>query len=340
MRGIYLTILALIVPSSGLGEVTPVPLPGDGIQPQAATGRDGGVHVVYFEGDPMAGDLYYTRYEDGGFRRRIRVNSEAGSAMAAGSVRGAHLALGRDDRVHVAWMSSGGGGTDGERAMFYARMATDGRSFEVQRDVIAGAYGLDGGGSVAADGKGNVFVAWHAGREEADRRVFVAHSADDGATFAPERAISDPATGACACCGMRAAAGPDGTLYALYRTAREGVHRDMHLVTVAGEGTPSQREVDAWEIGGCPMSTAHLLPGEGQTLAAWETDGQVLFGRYDSEGGQLQEPVAAPGEGTGRKHPVRWRGTERGAFCWSGPRAPAGSAAGTCDGRCSTRRGR
>ena len=35
------------------------------------------------------------------------MNSQAGSAVAAGTIRGAHLALGRKGRVHVAWNGSG-----------------------------------------------------------------------------------------------------------------------------------------------------------------------------------------------------------------------------------------
>ena len=54
---------------------------------------------------------------------------------------------------------------------------------------------LDGGGSIGADKEGNVYVAWHATSEdapegEADRRLWVACSRDDGATFADEAAGS------------------------------------------------------------------------------------------------------------------------------------------------------
>ena len=44
--------------------------------------------------------------------------------------------------------------------------------------------------------------------------------------------------------------------------------------------------------------------GGGKVLAGWETNGQVLFVRVDPASGQHGEPLAAPGPGRGRKHPV------------------------------------
>jgi hypothetical protein len=41
----------------------------------------------------------------------LRVNSQQGSAIAAGAIRGAHLAVGRNGRVHVAWNGSSTGPT-------------------------------------------------------------------------------------------------------------------------------------------------------------------------------------------------------------------------------------
>src|SRR5204863_2287972 len=100
------------------------------------------------------------------FSKPIRVNSQAGSAIAIGNIRGAHLALGRNGRTHVAWM--GGSGSvkakiEGEETtpMVYTRLADDGKSFEPERNVLTFTGRLDGGGTVAADAKGNVYVAWH-----------------------------------------------------------------------------------------------------------------------------------------------------------------------------------
>src|SRR5262249_20447454 len=150
------------------------------------------------------------RSRDGGgeFSRPLRVNSQPGSTIATGNIRGAHLAVGKNGRAHVAWMGSGQAAPKApgkSSPMLYARLNDAGTAFEPQRNLIQAAAGLDGGGSVAADASGNVAVAWHAPKPgtqgEVSRRVWVALSADEGKTFAREKPVSEPATGVCGCCG-------------------------------------------------------------------------------------------------------------------------------------------
>ena len=262
-------------------------VPGGGVQPQVAVdARRGVVHLVYLSGDPGHSDVEYVRSTDEGatWSSPIRVNSQPGSAIAIGTVRGAHVALGREGRVHVAWMGTNRAepkGPDGAAPMLYSRLGDDGKSFEPQRNVIASHPGLDGGGSIAADEQGNVYVAWHAPTVpktgEQNRRVWVARSTDDGRAFAPEVALSDLGTGACGCCGMRLfAAG--GKVYALYRGAAEEVNRGMYLIEAGSDlSRPSSRQIAPMKIGICVMSTAAFGPSSGGPLAAWETKDQVFW---------------------------------------------------------------
>lgn len=295
-------LLLAAVLNAGADQPELIHLPAGGLQPQAALDSSGVLHLLYFKDEPASGDLFYERRAPGAeaFSPPVQVNSQPNSALAIGTIRGGHLALGQ--RVHVAWM---GVGKEGE--MCYTRSDAPGQRFEPQRNLIHTAYGLDGGGSLAADGAGQVYVSWHAGREgEETRRVWVARSADEGQTFAAETRANPVETGACGCCGMRAAAGRDGTLYLLYRAATGGTHRDMHLLFSADQGGSfGDLPVHPWEINACPMSSAALtpLPG-GQTLLAWETAGQVYWARADQRTGTLSLPMPAPGEGKGRKHPV------------------------------------
>jgi RNA polymerase sigma factor (sigma-70 family) len=294
-------------------------VPNHGIQPQVALDARGVVHLIYFKGEPGAGDIFYARSEDGiHFKHPIRVNSQPGSAIATGNIRGAHLALGKNGRAHVAW-----NGSDKARPlapgkghpMLYTRLDDAGTAFEQQRNVIRSAVGLDGGGSVAADGAGNVYVFWHApdpGKKgEDNRKVWVAVSTDEGKTFAPERAASTKPTGACGCCGMRGFADKKGKVYALYRgakdvKARRLANRDMYLLTSTDKGKSFQGEdVHPWSINICPMSSMAFAeaPG-GLVLGAWDTKGQVYFTRIDPKTGKRSAPVAAPGAAHGRKHPA------------------------------------
>src|SRR6266705_2014279 len=85
--------------------------PDSGIQPQAAMDAKGVVHLIYFKGDPKAGDIFYVRREPGQneFSKPLPVNSQAHTAMAMGTIRGAQLAVGKNGRVHVAWDGMGEG---------------------------------------------------------------------------------------------------------------------------------------------------------------------------------------------------------------------------------------
>jgi hypothetical protein len=137
--------------------------PNGGIQPQAISDEQGTIHLIYFQGDPANGDLYYTRREAGkAFSLPIRVNSQRGSAIAVGTIRAGQIALGRNGLVHVAWNGSGRALPKpplGGSPMLYARTTGEGQSFEPQRNLMTSTKDLDGGGTVAADQQGNVYVA-------------------------------------------------------------------------------------------------------------------------------------------------------------------------------------
>jgi hypothetical protein len=289
-------------------------VPDDGIQPQVGVDGNGIVHLIYFKGDPGAGDIFYAHSENAGstFSRPLRVNSQPGSAIAVGNIRGAHLAVGKNGRVHVAWNGSVKAepkGPKGALPMLYARLHDTGTAFEPQRNIIQSAFGLDGGGSVAADESGNVYVAWHAptpgGTGEDQRRVWIAHSSDAGQSFSREKAAYSQPTGACGCCGLRTFADTKGSVYLLYRSATEQVHRDMNLLISTDHGAQFQGEdISPWEIGGCPMSAAAFAESGSGVLAAWETKGQVYYTRIDPQTGKRAQPVGAPGSSRGRKYPA------------------------------------
>ncbi|MEO7191344.1 MAG: sialidase family protein [Vicinamibacterales bacterium] len=286
--------------------------PDGGIQPQVAMDADGGVHLLYFKGDPAHGDLFYARRNrDGRFSSPMRVNAHVGSAIATGSIRGGHLAIGRNGRVHVAWPGSSEAlpRLAGQRTpVLYTRMNDARTGFEPERNVVQLPVDLDGG-AIAADPAGHVFVAWHAGPpgapDEANRRIWIARSTDDGRTFAKDVPVSDPGVGACGCCGIGAVADRQGRLFMLFRSATAMVHRDTYLLSSRDAGlTFASRKVQDWTIGACPMSTFSVTDSVGGPLAAWETDGQVHWARVDPVSSTLSAVVTPPGTDKGRKHPA------------------------------------
>jgi hypothetical protein len=289
--------------------------PDAGIQPQAVIDPGGTVHLIYFKGEAGAGDLFYVRGEPGTdeFTPPVQVNSQPGSAIAVGTIRGGQIALGREGRIHVAGNGSGQarpGNPSGGSPMLYTRSSKQGSGFEPQRNLMQRTTALDGGGTVAADGQGHVYVSWHGrpdnGPEgEAWRGVWIARSNDDGATFTPESPALDRPTGACACCGTRALFDRRGSFCMLYRAATAGIQRDMYLLSAGERGGPFKGiSISPWRTGICPMSSESLADTKSGVLAAWETDGQVYFARIDPETMAVSPPMTPPGRGGARKHPA------------------------------------
>src|SRR5260370_28156710 len=141
---IVLAVAAFGASSDRPAQVRLQRVPNGGIQPQVAVEAKGTVHLIYFSGDASAGDIFYASSVDGGasFSKPMRVNSHAGSAIAVGNIRGAHIALGRNGRVQVAW----NGSKDAEpkvtkgTPMLYSRLNDAGTAFATERNVIQPAY--------------------------------------------------------------------------------------------------------------------------------------------------------------------------------------------------------
>jgi hypothetical protein len=286
-------------------------VPDGGIQPQVAVDRDGTVHLVYFKGDPAAGDLFYARSKDGvTFSNPIRVNSTPGTAVAVGNIRGARIAVGRRGRVYITWNGSRvtGDPAQGRSPMLYTRLNDSGSAFEPERNLIHTAFGIDGGGGIAADQQGRVYVFWHApipgSKGEANRRVWVTRSEDDGKTFQPEHMAWDKPTGACGCCSLNAFADRAGTLYVLFRSAEETVHRDMYLLESKDHGATFRgSDISKWNVGACVMSSEAFVSGPAGTFAAWETEKRVHFGSIEPGTAKATDTLASSG-GINEKYPA------------------------------------
>ena len=286
-------------------------VPDHGIQPQTAVDGQGTVHLVYFKGDPSQGDLFYARSKDGeSFSDPIRVNSVPGTAIAIGNIRGARIAVGRHGNVYVVWNASPklGNPALGRSPMLFSRLIANGAAFEPERNLIHTAYGIDGGGGIAADQEGRVYVFWHApipGHQgEEFRRVWVTRSTDDGKSFAPERIAWDRRTGACGCCSLDAYADSLGRLYVLFRSAQDIVHRDMYLLESTDHGTSFHgSDISKWNVGYCVMSSEAFTSGRAGIFGAWETEKQVHFGSINPETATASD-VAVSNDAANQKYPA------------------------------------
>ena len=314
-----LTAWAAESKGGGRDRVRPLRVPDGGLQPQAVVDERGNLHLVYYTGDPFKGNLRYVRSSDFGasFSSPISVN-KADSAVAAGTIRGAQIALGKVGRVHVAWNGSNAAEAKGPlnpdsgkpgAPMLYARLNNAATDFEPERNLMLHSFGLDGGGTIGADLAGNVYVAWHGigkneaktGEGEARRRVWITTSQDDGQSFQPEHKAWAQPTGACGCCGMKIHTGSTGEISVLYRSATESVHRDIYLLSSKDRGQSfAGGLLHKWDINACPMSSMDFADNGKMLAGAWETGGQIYWARLD--GDKSRKIISAPGDGKGRKH--------------------------------------
>src|ERR1051325_1184529 len=223
-------------------------LPEHPLQPRIAL-QDNSVHLAYLTGDPRRCDVQYRAWAKDGktFSDPVRANSQPGSAVAVGTVRGCELAVEASGRVHIVWNGSDTALPRKQRSMTEESSpvcythSDDGKKFSAQQSVMQGSWALDGGASIAvltAPSEGvpgkpaepasstasRIAIVWHGADAskpagEANRGVFIAWSNDHGQTFMAEARQPDASDGACACCGLHAFEDNTGRLGILYRRA-------------------------------------------------------------------------------------------------------------------------
>ena len=295
-----------------------VETPQGGRQPKLVVDDMQGVHLIYYQGDPQGGDLFYCYRPRGGlFSQPLRVNDVANSAVCMGTIRGAQLAVDPSRTVHVVWNGSRKvTHASSHPPMYYARLTKDLNSFTPQQP-ISGPWLVDGGGAVAVDHSSRVFVFWHSappGSHAEDRQVYMSVSNDSGKTFGDGRAIGASGRGVCPCCSMQATVDEKGTLYVVYRAADKNIQRDIDLLVSKDAGASFKHlTLDRWRLDACPMSSMAFCETENSMLVGWETEGQIRFTSVAKGTAQAGPIVSPPGGAQGGKHPV-FAATPQGGF--------------------------
>ena len=278
----FFTLIASAFTLPCLAAVRVESIPESGLQPEVAVAKDGTVHLVYLTGEPKAAEVRYTYRKPGeAWHPSQMVNSPKSSAIALGTIRGPQLAVGGMGTVHVIWNGTGAAASP-RSPLWYARKSSEDKTFGQQQDLLGDATALDGGASITANESNGVFVVWHgteagAPAEEKQRLVLIRSSDDDGIGFGKAEAANRADPGVCACCSLRAMAGPEGIPNIFFRSAETMEHRAMTLLSLSGD-TWNSREIEPWKVAACPMSSAALAFTSNRLLGAWETAGQIRMG--------------------------------------------------------------
>jgi hypothetical protein len=285
-----------------------VRLPQGGTHPRAVL-KKGVLHLVYFAGDPEAGDVIYLRSLDDGatYSPPQRLNGRPGSAALDDAGTGPQFGVDETGRVHVIWT-----GADAV-SVWYTRRSVDDAEFEPARNLRRQVGGRVGGAGVAAD-VNRLLVFWHApgppDQGAARRRVWSAQSLNDGKDFTAEAAVSPPDVEVwdnCPTCALMTY--PHMPVF-LFRGGTDRDRRDLYLLhedrKAIGGPTPRFHAVTVhpWRTEARARVACALLDLNEGYLAAWETAGQVYYSWARHLTANFAPAVSPPGPAGKRKLPA------------------------------------
>ena len=283
--------------------------------PEITLGPDGSVHMVWIDENTAAPsadqskyghshvaatNLLYARSTDGGktFSAPTQLNAKSGDVWGF-SVSKPRVVAGANGTLHVFYPGNDINPTNGkaEAVALYARSTDGGRTFSTPKRLnemasTDASHLVHGGlthahvfGTLATDGKGNVYALWIDTRDmmkEGDSgKVFMAVSRDDGVSFEKDREILP--NDVCPCCQLTAFVDTTGKLYVGSRQV-DGKYRDSTVMVSSDGGrnfSPRQRVVGSrWEIEGCPLKPTSVVAANGIVTAAYYTAGEQPPGAY------------------------------------------------------------
>jgi hypothetical protein len=232
---------------------------------------------------PSASILNLSVSGDGGktFAAPTKVNDDTAPAS-----HGMHsLAIGRDNRVFMAWLDERN--LKGEKAVLNEESENQNLSgFRVVK-----IHHKD------EKPKSNKSEMKHE-ETEPNSEVFFAVSNDGGKTFSANKKLSSEV---CPCCKTSVTAAPDGKTYVSWRQVLAGDFRHIAVASSANDGESFEKPTivsdDKWEINACPISGAAMLAdAQGALKIIWYTAGRAgtpgLYYAESKDGGKTFSPRA------------------------------------------------
>jgi len=155
--------------------------------------------------------------------------------------------------------------------------------------------------TLAADAKGNLFLAWLDHRTGKGTTLYGARSSDAGATWSKNFLVYQSPDGSiCECCHPSSAFTPDGELLVMWRNWLEG-SRDMYLARSragAAFGPAEKLGMGTWKLKGCPMDGGGVVISRQRVFTAWRREGTVYQaepGGHETALGQGKDLAVAAG---------------------------------------------
>lgn len=251
-----------------------------GDPPTLKIGSDNAIYVgwtakVESKEKPAATVLYLSVSRDGGksFAAPVKVNDDSAPAS-----HGMHsLALGKDNRVYLAWLDE-----RNIKAAEHAENLSGDAINEPRKNDSLGDFQFikahhNSNSQSKPEKKPENGAAMNHENAEPNSEVFFAASIDGGKSFSKNIKLSSEV---CPCCKTNLAIAENGTVYASWRQVLPGDYRHIAIAHSETDGKSfSDYKIvsnDEWQINACPVSGAPMIFDKNNNLTiAWYTAGKA-----------------------------------------------------------------
>jgi len=230
--------------------------------------------------------IYFTVSHDSGRTFSAPVKVEQASNLLLTHHRGPRIAISGKTIIISAITSktasdahAHGAGPDGD--LFVWRSTDNGKTWSqaIRVNDVPNAPN-EALHTLAADAKGNLFLAWLDHRTGKGTTLYGARSADAGATWSKNFLVYQSPDGTiCECCHPSSAFTPDGELLVMWRNSLDG-SRDMYLARSRAGATFGPAEklgTGTWKLKGCPMDGGGVAVFQKRVFTAWRREGTVYM---------------------------------------------------------------
>ena len=302
LLSLCLAVLLTVRGFAASAVISPPDLPG-ALQPQAAVGARGEIHIVFGQKD---GAILHTISTDEARTFRPPVKVGALPKLALGMRRGPRIAV-AGGRVVVTAISHESG------ELMSWTSADGGRIWSGPVKVNAAPKSArEGLHAMAASGE-RVAVAWLDLRG-GSMELWGALSKNGGVSWEPDARIYQAPDGPiCQCCAPSLAFGPRGELAAMWRNSIAGA-RDLFLALSpdGGQtfGAAEKLGTGTWKLNACPMDGGGVtfLRGEpAKPFTVWRRDGTLYLARPGAAEETLGEGRDATVAATTRGPVLAWQ---------------------------------
>lgn len=285
-----------------------------GETPSAWQGDDGRLWVVFVQN--QIAWLVYSDDNAASFSTPVQINAEPEAIEVNGENRPKLVVdrrAGQADVIYISWTQKTAGMHTGD--IRFTRSVDGGQRFEAVRtindDGLLTSHRFD---SLFLSQSGHLYLSWLdkreleaaaiQGQDYAGSAVFYTVSADQGASFAPNRKVADHS---CECCRIAVAPHGDDGMALMWRQIFDGTTRDHAIAAVGPDGLTAQvarASEDDWQINACPHHGPTMVQqgSEEAYHLSWFSAGNRHKGIYygfhrlaDGETVQVREIDGSPG---------------------------------------------